>query len=204
MDENNLNNIPEAAETELLNATQAPAYEAPAAPAYEAPAAPVYDAPAAPAYQAPAYDASAPAYGAPAYPAAEPPKKKKTGLIIGIAAAAVAVIVALILLLSSGGKNPEKAIVGNWDCYKFLTVSSGRTFNPHDIGESVTLNIYEDGSYRLDISGSVTNGDWEYVSTSSDGQYKYSLDTINATLYYNESTGDLIFNFSDYKLTFKK
>ncbi len=323
MDENNLNNIPEAAEnaaefaeTELLNATQAPAYEAPAAPAYEAPAAPAYEAPAAPAYEAPAapaYEApAAPAYEAPAYGAApaygeapvygaapaygeapaftpapefNKPKKKKTGLIVGLCiAAAVLIAAALVWFLvltpssvtisqshatveigktvtlsadvnpgsalnkdltwdtsdssvatvtsdgivkgisrgtctitvsTSNGKTAscdlevtmskyDAAVIGNWDCYNFLTISTRRSFNPHDIGESVTLELYEDYTYKLTISDSTTTGNWEYEKTDSDGDYKYNLSSINATLYYIVDDGDLWFYFNDYCLTFGK
>ena len=91
-----------------------PVYQQPAQPVYQQPAQPAYQQPAQPAYQQPAYQQPAqPAYQQPAQPAyqqPEPPKKKNTGLIIGIAVAALVAVAAIvvIVLFATGVLGGEK------------------------------------------------------------------------------------------------
>ena len=120
-----VNNAPAAP---AYQAPAAPAYQQPAAPAYEnkapaapvnnAPAAPMYRQPAAPTYQAPAAPAASGFQPAPGYAQAQynpnntpdaAPKKKKTGLIIGLIAGGVALlaIIAVVLLLVLSSSSPD-------------------------------------------------------------------------------------------------
>ena len=180
----------------------APVYEAPAAPVYEAPAAPAapaYQAPTAPVSpvypQAPSYPQNvpnyapkaapvppaapqyaAPPYGAPAYAAAPAPapKKKKTGLIIGLCAGAAVLIAALVLLYffvfspSSVTLSAETATVGYFETIELTAeVSPGSAFN-----KSVTWTSSDEDIATV-WNGSVTG--WEagtciITATTSNGK----------------------------------
>ena len=77
-----------------------PAYEQPVQPAYEQPVQPAYEQPVQPAYQQPAY--AQPSYNQPEYMPPEPPKKKNTGLIIGIAVASIVAVVGIVVAILFG------------------------------------------------------------------------------------------------------
>lgn len=190
----------------------APAYQAPAAPAYQAPAAPVppvYQAPAAPNYppqqnvpnyaptgapnyapkaapnyapqnHAPVY---APQTGAPAYAAAPAaPKKKKTGLIIGLCAGAAVLIAAAILLyffvLSPSGitLSAETATLSYLDTIELTAeVSPGSALN-----KSVTWTSSDDEIATV-WEGSVTGwsaGTCEITATTSNGKSATCVVTV--------------------------
>jgi len=151
--------------------------ETPAAPVYEAPAAPVppvppvYQAPTAPTYAAPVYPPqqnvpsyapktapgfvpnapqyAAPPYGAPGFapaPAAAP-KKKKTGLIIGLCVGAAVLIAAAILL------------------YLFVLSPSSITLSE----EAVTIEYLDSYQLTAEVSpGSALNKDVTWTSSDED------------------------------------
>ena len=80
-----------------------PAYQQPVQPAYEQPVQPVYQQPVQPAYQQPVQPAyEQPSYQQPEYMPPEPPKKKNTGLIIGIAVASIVAVVGIVVAILFG------------------------------------------------------------------------------------------------------
>lgn len=77
-----------------------------------------------------------PAYG---YPQQAPPKKKKTGLIIGIVAGVVVLAIVLALVLSSGGGGGGKSgLTGKW------TVSSAEYSSDYE--EGLIFNFKSNGT----------------------------------------------------------
>ena len=179
-------------------AYEAPVYEAPVyeAPAYEAPAyeAPAYEAPAyeAPAYEAPAYETPAyevpqqqynPAYGAPVYDPVgyggavpQQPKKKKTGLIIGIAVAAVAVIsLVLVLVLGGGGGGNQTVHYEAYSCemYGMELGVDDEWIELHPDGTATIRLVYDDyeGTWKLDGTKLTIKMDGDkYVGTLKNGE----------------------------------
>ena len=80
-----------------------PAYEQPVQPAYQQPVQPAYQQPVQPAYQQPVQPAyEQPSYQQPEYMPPEPPKKKNTGLIIGIAVASIVAVVGIVVAILFG------------------------------------------------------------------------------------------------------
>ena len=115
-----------------------PQSEAPPQPAYAPPPQQAYQPPPQQAYQPPpayapppqqqAYPPQQPPYG---YPQQVAPKKKKTGLIIGIAVAALVLVVALVLILGGGGGG-KSGINGKWtvvDTEDWSDYEEGLIFN---------------------------------------------------------------------------
>ena len=204
-------------------AYEAPAYEVPAQekPVYEAPAyeAPVYEAPVyeAPVYEAPAYEAPqqnyAPPYGAPVYDpvgygAAVPqkPKKKKTGLIIGIAVAAVAVIALILVLFLGGSGGAETVHYEAYSCQLYgMELGVDDEWIELEPDGKATLRLVDEeyeGTWKLDGDRLTIKMDGDrYVGTLEDGEiemefwgmtYRFSEDESKASSWNNDD--DVVIN----------
>lgn len=176
-----------------------PVYEAPVyeAPVYEAPVpeAPVYEAPVyeAPAYEAPVYEAPAyevpqqqyePAYGAPVYDpvgygmaAPQQPKKKKTGLIVGISVAVVAVVVLVVALIMifGGSAGNETVHYEAYSCqmYGMELGVDDEWIELHPDGTATIRLVYDDyeGTWKQDGTKLTIKMDGEkYVGTLKNGE----------------------------------
>ena len=84
-----------ADDTAAAMAAAEAAQAAPVQPAYQQPVQPAYQQPVQPAYEQPAYQQ-------PEYMPPEPPKKKNTGLIIGIAVASIVAVVGIVVAILFG------------------------------------------------------------------------------------------------------
>ena len=101
-------------------------------------------------------------------------------------------------------ENPyDAAVIGKWDCSEFLDLDDYSSFNPHDSGDYISLTVNADHTYVLDISGSVSDGEWEYKETDSDGDYKYTASSSDS-FYYIVEDGEIWFFVGNHCLTFVK
>ncbi len=109
----------------------------------------------------------------PAYPMEQPPynpqqppaaKKKKTGLIVGLALGGVAVIAAIVLLVIL---TASSAVVGTWYCEERGVVLE---FQKDGIVVSHTVDGSDEGNYSFD------SGNKEGVITADDEEFDFSLD----------------------------
>ena len=168
---------------------EAPVYEVPVQeePVYEAP---VYEAPAyeAPVYEAPAYEVPQqqyePAYGAPVYDpvgygmaAPQQPKKKKTGLIVGISVAVVAVVVLVVALIMifGGSAGNETVHYEAYSCqmYGMELGVDDEWIELHPDGTATIRLVYDDyeGTWKQDGTKLTIKMDGEkYVGTLKNGE----------------------------------
>lgn len=131
------------------------------------------------------------------YPPQAPPKKKKTGLIIGIAVGAVVLIVALVLILGGGGG--KSGIAGRWtvvDTEGWSDYEEGLIFNfksngtltfeaPKDTPEELK-GLYEMMnllSTKYKVSGDKITLTVEFFGEKDETEMRFSLEGDTLTLF---------------------
>ncbi len=137
-----------------------------------------------------------PGYG---YPPQAPPKKKKTGLIIGIGAGVLVLVVALVLILTLGGGGGKSGIAGKWtvvDTEGWSDYEEGLIFNfksngiltfeaPKDTPEEL-VGMYEMMNLlntKYKVTGDKILLTIEFFGEKDETEMRFTLEGDTLTLY---------------------